>query len=346
MVSAKMKEVRVAVVGSGYWGVNHIRNFYQLGALRLVCDLNKERLAEIEDLYPEIETTTDFSRLLKHSDIDAVVLATPAEHHYNQAKECLLAGKHVLVEKPITITGDEALDLIKVAEKQKKILMVGHLMEYHPAVLKLQELINSGELGEIRHIRSNRLNLGKLRDQENVLWALGVHDLSIILMLLGRDPVTISAVGEAILQEGIEDIVDVHLDFDEKVTAHIHASWLNPFKLQRTIVIGAKKMAVFSDSLTEGKLKVYDKGFDMKSLPSGEPQWVMRAGEEKNVEFDSSEPLNNECKAFLTAIQSGKPPISDGQDGWRVLRVMEAAQESIRGYGKPVNFQPPKPTKN
>ncbi len=335
-----MKEVRVAVVGGGYWGANLIRNFYQLGALRVVCDLNKDKLAEIEDLYPEIETTHEFTKVISNPQIDAVVLATPAEYHYGQAKESLLAGKHVFVEKPITLLSKEALELIEVAEKQKKILMVGHLMEYHPAVLKLQEIIRSGELGEIRHIRSNRLNLGKLRDQENVLWALGVHDLSIILMLLGRDPINVSAVGEAILQEGIEDIVDVHLDFDELVTAHIHASWLNPFKLQRTIVIGTKKMAVFSDSLSEGKLKIYDKGFDLRNK-----QWIMRSGEEKNIDFDPSEPLNNECKTFISSIKSGKPPISDGQDGWKVLRVMEAAQESIRGYGKPVNFQPPQAAK-
>jgi len=319
----------VAVVGSGYWGKNLVRNIHDLGVLAAICDRDPQVLAKFQEMHQGIPVIQDIDRLFGDVSppIDAVVLATPAETHYDLAKRSLAAGKHVFVEKPLALTQEEGKELVQIAEQNHLTLMVGHILQYHGAVIKLKALIDSGELGKIQYLYSNRLNIGKIRSEENILWSFAPHDISVILMLLGEMPETIYSTGGTYLQDQIPDTTLTTLDFPGGVKAHIFVSWLHPFKEQKLVVVGDKKMAVFDD-MSEEKLKLF----------SHEIHWLHRVpvaakAEPEVVEVPVDEPLRAECQHFLTCIAEGRTPQTDGREGLRVLQVLEASQASLDGNG-------------
>jgi UDP-2-acetamido-3-amino-2,3-dideoxy-glucuronate N-acetyltransferase len=324
---------KVAVVGAGYWGINHVRNFHEIGALKTVCDANETSLKKIGETFSNVLVEPDYQKVLADEEVRGIVIATPAETHYRLAAAAIEAGKHVLVEKPLTLDVDECQRLVELAHEKNAILMVGHLLEYHPAVLRLRELITSGELGELRYIYSNRLNLGKVRREENILWSFAPHDIAIILRLVGELPIQIAATGGAYLQSHIADVTVTNIEFPTGVRAHIFVSWLHPYKEQRLVVVGSKKMAVFDDVVKENKLVIYDQGVE---FVNGEP--VMRKNEGIAEALEKAEPLRHECLHFLECIETGKRPLTDGESGLQVLRVLEAAEHSLSQNGTPVSM--------
>jgi len=310
-----------------------VRNFHDLGALYAICDKDPQVRATFQELYPEISSLKNLDNLLDDASlpVNAVAIATPAATHYDLVKRCLLAGKHVFVEKPLALTEHEGREIISIAERNKLILMVGHILQYHGAVIKLKELIDSGELGKIQYCYSNRLNIGKIRTEENILWSFAPHDISVILMLLSEMPNAVYATGEAYLQERIPDTTLTTLDFPSGVKAHIFVSWLHPFKEQKLIVVGDKKMAVFDD-LSQEKLKFFPHTI----------QWLNRVpiaakAEAEIIDIETEEPLKAECKHFLDCIANGQSPKTDGNEGLRVLQVLEASQRSLNENGRKVN---------
>lgn len=315
----------IGVVGGGYWGPNLIRNFNALGALGAICDRSPAVLEKLHAEYPHVKAYADFEEVLKDDSLTGVVIATPAGTHHGLAMNAMRAGKNVFVEKPLALSSAEAEDLAKAADALGRVLMVGHILEYHPAYEALVDLIHRGELGEVKHVRSSRLSLGKLRHEEDVLWSFAPHDVSLILGILEEEPKEVFAFGHAILQAEIADQVHVDMRFASGVTAHIHVSWLEPQKLHQLVVIGSKKMAIFEDSRTEGKLRLFDRGFD-----HGDGHWSLRRGDESVVEFPAGEPMKRECQHFLDCIASGARPKSDGWDGVRVLRVLETATKQMK----------------
>ena len=325
----------VAVIGSGYWGKNLVRNYDLLGALRLICDKNASVLDEFKKIYPGVDVCMAFNDVLNRSDIDGVVIATPAETHYQLAKEALLAGKHVYVEKPLVLNESDGLELIELAESRNKILMVGHLLQYHPIFMKLKEMSLSGELGRINYIYSNRLNLGKIRREENILWSFAPHDISMILSLAEDEPETVYATGGYYLHKKIADVTTSFLEFKSGLQAHIFVSWLHPFKEQKLVVIGDKKMAVFNDTKDwENKLFVYKHEIKWEhNIP------IPAKAEPEKVSVIQKEPLRQECEHFLDCIKSGESPITNGMEGLRVLRVLNASQSSLDQKGKPVHLK-------
>ncbi|HMG35242.1 MAG TPA: Gfo/Idh/MocA family oxidoreductase [Blastocatellia bacterium] len=327
---------RVAVIGSGYWGINHVRNFYQLGALEMVCDTSPQSLQRVSSLFPGIRTTTDLGAVFLDSSIHAVVIATPAETHYRLARQAVDAGKHVLVEKPLTLDVGDGLQLVEEARRRGAVLMVGHLLEYHPAVLRLRELIDRGHLGELRYVYSNRLNLGKVRREENILWSFAPHDIAIILRLVGAMPSVVAATGGAYLQEKIADVTVTNLEFASGVRGHVFVSWLHPYKEQRLVVVGSKRMAVFDDVRSEDKLVVYDQRVD---IVNGEA--VIRKNKGAAEMLEPFEPLRRQSEEFLRCIASRSTPITDGESGLRVLRVLDAAERSLSSGGLPVRLSEP-----
>jgi predicted dehydrogenase len=322
---------RVAVIGAGYWGINHVRNFYELGALGLVCDTSAPSIARIKEQFPDARLETSLDVALSDPRIRGVVIATPAETHYQLARRSIEAGKDVLVEKPLTLNVEEGEQLVRLANARGAILMIGHLLEYHPAVLRLRELISSGELGELRYIYSNRLNLGKVRREENILWSFAPHDIAIILRLVGAWPAKVAATGGAYLQPKIADVTVTNMEFASGIRAHIFVSWLHPHKEQRLVVIGSKKMAVFDDVRKTDKLVVYDQGVE---IVNGEP--VMRKDSGTVIALAAAEPLRRQCQQFLKSIATREPAITDGESGLRVLRVLDAAERSLASGGEPV----------
>jgi len=320
----------VAVVGCGYWGKNLVRNFNQLGALRMVCDgaEGARQLAAEMALHAEVVPHVD---AVWSAPVEGVVIATPAETHYALARQALAAGKDVLVEKPLALTYEQGVELVHLAERQSRILMVGHVLEYHPGIGRLLELVRSGELGKVRYIYSNRLSLGKVRREENILWSFAPHDIAIILRLMGELPFQVTACGGSYVQPNIADVTVTNLLFDNGVRAHIYVSWLHPFKEQRLVVIGARKMASFDD--VAKKLVLYDQHVDVHD---GEPVPVKGDGQE--IPYPSDEPLRLECQAFLEAMTTRRPPLTDGASGLRVLKVLQAAQRSLVTNGEPVSL--------
>src|SRR5262245_5043525 len=333
-MSYRSNTPKIAVIGAGYWGVNHIRNYSELGALAVVCDTNTASLEAITGRYPSALTETDPGRVVADDSIDGVVIATPAETHYSLAKQAIEAGKHVLVEKPLALNVDDGDRLVELAGSRGVILMVGHLLEYHPAVLRLAELIRSGELGELRYIYSSRLNLGKVRREENILWSFAPHDIAIILRLTREMPVRVSATGGAYLQPAIADVTVTSLEFCSGIRAHIFVSWLHPYKEQRMVVIGSKRMAVFDDVRTQDKLVVYDQGVD---FVDGWPVARRNGGEPQSI--SSFEPLRRQSEVLLDSIANSTTPITDGQSGVRVLRVLDAAERSLGRAGIPIELE-------
>lgn len=325
--------MKVAVIGGGYWGVNLIRIFHQLGVLGRICDFNPTRLGQLTVEYPDVPTEPSYETVVADSSLDAVVIATPAETHYALAKQALKAGKDVFVEKPMTLRADEAMELTELADLHKRILMVGHLLEYHPAVTRLQELIEEGYLGRIEYIYSNRLNLGKVRREENALWSFAPHDISVILLLLKELPIQVTATGGTYLQPNIADVTVSTMLFSRGARAHLFVSWLHPYKEQRLVVIGERRMAVFDDVRKTDKLQVYDKRIE---LVNG--QFVTERPTPQTVELSADEPLYLECQHFIACLETRRQPKTDGTDAWRVLKVMEASQRSLSMNGEPVQL--------
>jgi predicted dehydrogenase len=316
----------IAVIGCGYWGKNLVRNFSQLGALSLVCDLNESGRQAASSLAPGCPVAAGLDAVWD-SPAGAVVIATPAETHYNVVRQALQAGKDVFVEKPLALTYDEGAQLVRLAERRQRILMVGHVLEYHPAILCLRELVSAGEIGKVRYVYSNRLSLGKIRREENILWSFAPHDIAIILRLMGSMPFEVTACGGSYLQPNIPDVTVTNLLFDNGVRAHIFVSWLHPFKEQRLVVIGSRKMASFDD--VSKKLTLYDQRVEFTN--GGDPAPVKGAGVE--VPFDAAEPLRLECQAFLEAVATRLPPLTNGPSGLRVLKVLQMAQRSMMTNG-------------
>lgn len=323
-----MQHHTVAVIGCGYWGKNLVRNFAQLQALAMVCDLTPAGRSTAQTLAPEAEVVASVDAVLD-SPVSGVVIATPAETHYDLVKRALKAGKDVFVEKPLALTYEQGAKLVRLAEDTGRILMVGHVPEYHPAILRLYSLVQQGVLGKVYYIYSNRVSLGKVRREENILWSFAPHDVAVILRLMGSLPFQVAAYGGSYVQPNIADVTVTHLLFDNGVRAHIHVSWLHPFKEQRLVVVGSQQMASFDD--VSKRLVLYDQRVE---LNAGEPVPIQGAGEE--VPFAPDEPLRLECQAFLQALQTRRPPVTDGLSGLRVLSVLQAAQRSLIMNGEPV----------
>jgi predicted dehydrogenase len=327
--SAPARPVSIGVVGLGYWGPNLARNFGALpGAeLRWCCD---ERAAVRERLalrHPGTRFTADLDDLLGDPALDAVVLATPVPTHAALAVRVLEAGKHCFVEKPLAQSAADAERACEAARASGRILMVGHLLQYHPGVNKLKEIADSGELGSIHYIYGNRLNLGQLRAEENALWSLGAHDVSVLLHLADEEPHQLNARGESYMREGIEDVVFAFMRFPSGIAAHLHLSWLDPHKERRFTVVGSKRMATFDDMDPERKVTVYDKGFDEKADTYGE--YITRSGDIWSPRVPNDEPLRLECEHFVACVRDGRQPLSDGESGLRVVRVLEGLQQSL-----------------
>jgi len=316
--------MKIAVVGAGYWGKNLIRNFKQLGMLHAICenDPDNPNLAP----YNEVKLYTSFHELLKDKEVEAIAIATPAITHYAFVKQALLSGKDVFIEKPLALTVKEGEELVRIAEREKRILMVGHILQYHPAVMKLKEMLSSGELGKVQYIYSNRLNIGKLRTEENILWSFAPHDISVILMLLEEEPIRVSATGGDYLNKGICDTTLSTLEFRNGVKGHIFVSWLHPYKEQKLIVVGSKAMAVFDD-VSKEKLFLYLHKIEWKD---GKIPLAQKA-EYQIIPVEAGEPLNLELSHFVECVRQRKRPRTDGLEGLRVLKILELAEESIAG---------------
>jgi predicted dehydrogenase len=325
------RAVRIGVVGLGYWGPNLARNFAAIDGCELtwLCDASQEAREKLTVTIPGARSTAELEDLLADPQLDAVVLATPVPTHAELAVRVLQAGKHCFVEKPLATTVADAQLAVDAAEQTGRLLMVGHLLEYHPAVTRLKELADEGELGSLYYIYGNRVNLGKLRAEENALWSLGAHDVSVVLHLIDQEPVECSAHGESYVRGGVQDVVFCYLRFPSGQVAHLHLSWLDPHKERRITVVGAKRMATFDDMQIQGKLTIYDKGFDEDTSSWGE--YIARAGESFSPRISNAEPLRLECEHFVGCIREGRTPRSDGHSGLRVVRVLEALQRSLDG---------------
>lgn len=339
-MSTAETKVKVALVGCGYWGPNLARNFHQIADAELVacCDLDPHALQRMQALYPT-RVTSDLDAILSDPEIEAVALATPVGTHYELGQKLLQSGKHLLVEKPLTTNSAEAEALISLARQQERILMVGHVFEYNPAVLKIKELIDDGQIGQVYYLYSNRVNLGRVQSDINVLWSIAPHDVSISLFLLEKMPLQVSARGASYLNGRVEDVVFMSMFFPGDVMAHIQASWLDPSKVRRMTVVGSEKMIVYDDVASEGKVKIYDKGVYRKGdAIYGEFQYKIHSGDISIPKIDMSEPLRNECVHFVECVRSGATPRTDGENGLRVVRVLEAAQRSLSSGGETVRL--------
>jgi len=328
----------IAVVGAGDWGSNLIRNFAssKQAELKLLCDVDEARLEKQKQAYPNLKVTRNLEDLFEDSSIEAVAIATSASSHYEVAKRCLESGRHVYVEKPMTLKVSDAEELVRIAREKDRILMVGHLLEYHPAVEKLREIIGSGELGEVYYLYAQRVNLGKIRKDENALWSFAPHDISIILYLLDEEPDEVSARGEAYLQPGIHDVVFLNLHFPHGKMANIQLSWLDPHKIRKLTIVGSRKMVVFDDMESSEKIRIYDKGVTPNQVVSYGDSFTLRFGNILIPRIDMVEPLRVECEHFLSCVNEGSQPRSDGNDGLRVVKVLAAAQDSLDKGGHPV----------
>jgi predicted dehydrogenase len=333
--------VNVGVAGLGAWGWNVARNFGALGDCKLVacCDLDLKRLEAATRTWQGVQPFQDFDEMLRQDKVEAVIVASSAVTHYPLVKKALLADRDVFVEKPFTLSVAEAEELAELAEKKKRILMVGHLLEYHPVVRKLKSMIHSGELGSVYYIYTQRVNLGKIRQDENALWSFAPHDLSQILYLLDMEPTDVSARGQSYIQKGIEDVVFLSLFFENRIMAHIHLSWLDPHKVRKTTVVGSDKMVVFDDVEASEKLRIYHN--------HAEPVQPKTYGESIQVSFGDiliprvqmTEPLKLECQHFIDCVKNRVEPLSNSKDGLRVVRILEAAQRSLEQDGVPVRIQ-------
>ncbi|HEX4107681.1 MAG TPA: Gfo/Idh/MocA family oxidoreductase [Solirubrobacteraceae bacterium] len=323
--------VGIAVAGLGYWGPNLARNFDRLPDARLLwaCDEREQARERLAGSYPATRMTGDLDAVLADPEVDAVALATPVPLHAEHAIRVLRAGRHCFVEKPLAQSAADAERVVQAASEAGRILMVGHLLQYHPGLRLLKEIIDAGKLGEVHYLYSNRLNLGQLRADENALWSLGAHDVSVVLDLVGEEPEQLAAHGECYMRPGVEDVVFAYLRFPCGVAAHLHLSWLDPHKDRRLTVVGSRRMATFDDMELERKLTIYDKGFDGAADSYGE--YITRSGDIHCPRVPNAEPLRLECEHFLECVRTGATPRSDGLAGLRVVRVLEGLQAHLEG---------------
>ena len=325
---------QIALVGCGYWGKNLCRNFQALNALSAVVDATENGQTTARSLAPDARITNDFDVILVDDQIQGIALATPAETHADLAIQAMRAGKDVFVEKPMAMSISDAEEMQKVALENDRILMVGHLLEYHPSVLKLRELIDSGELGKINYIYSNRLNFGKVRTEENALWSFAPHDVAVILRLLGQSPIEVSANGGSYLTDGIDDITVSNFRFSDDSRAHIFVSWLHPYKEQRLVVVGDKKMAIFNDVKAFGeKLCVYPQSVEFDGTLA-----ILKKEDAEFIEHASTEPLREECAHFIECMKTRNNPLTDANSGIETLKVLHACQSSIEQNGAPISL--------
>lgn len=338
-----MSAITIGIIGCGYWGPNLLRNFAENEGARLrwMCDLDEQRLTAMGRRYPSAETTRDYKKMLGDSELSAVVIATPVATHHNFAREALLAGKHVLIEKPFTASAREAQELIELAERERLILMVDHTFIYTGAVRKIKEMVESNELGELLYFDSTRVNLGLFQNDINVVWDLAPHDLSIMDYIIGREPVALTATGSCHIERGIENIAYVMLKFTDEFIAHFHFNWLSPVKIRRTLIAGSRKMVVYDDIEPTEKIRVYDSGVTTnRSADEVDRETAYktlvsyRTGDVWVPKLDSTEALRYVCQEFLDAMREGRAPLTDGRAGLRVVRLLEAAQESINQGGR------------
>jgi len=335
VMTKKNKTLSIAVMGAGNWGKNLIRNFFELNALKVICDKDEASLKQMRKLYPSCDFSTSLTDVISRDDISGVVIATPAETHFMLARKVLLSGKHVFVEKPLTLSGKDAEELIDLAKKKNLVLMVGHLLQYHPAFIKLKQLAQEGELGRINYIYSHRLNLGKIRREENILWSFAPHDISMILALAGEVPESVIATGGNYLHKKIADVTTTHLEFSSGLKAHVFVSWLHPFKDQKLVVVGDQKMAVFDDTLPwEEKLLIYPHHVNWENnVP------VPTRGVPERVSIPFAEPLKVECEHFLDCVEKRKQALTNGEEGLRVLKVLNASERSLNENGLRINLK-------
>lgn len=322
---------RICVVGCGYWGKNLVRTFSSLERLHGLCDADADRLSALSGSYAGAKLFADYDAVLGDREVTAIALATPAESHYELAVAALRAGKHVFVEKPLALDWQDGAEMSALAHDANRVLMVGHLLQYHPGVVRLKELVSSGVLGRIEYIYSNRLSMGKIRREENALWSFAPHDISVILSLVGQTPCQVIATGGAYLQPNIADVTMSNLLFDRGTRAHIFVSWLHPYKEQRLVVIGNKKMAVFEDTRPDRKLLLFNKQIELKNgtLEASKPEATC-------VEFETTEPLLVECSHFVDCVEQGIAPRTPGDEGVQVLKVLQACQVSLQLNGEAV----------
>ncbi len=333
---------KVGVIGAGYWGPNLIRNFIQLNrsTVKLVADLDTARLKHMQALYPSIETTTDYKKLLVDEEIEIIAVATPVHTHFRFASEALQAGKHVFVEKPLAASSDEARQLVVLAEEHGRKLMVGHTFIYTAAVRKMKEIIDSGELGEIYYINTQRLNLGLFQPDINVIWDLAPHDISVILYLLGCEPQVVHATGKAHINPAIEDVAVLTMEFTKNLIAFVQTSWLDPDKVRKMTVVGSKKMMVFDDVQPIEKIKIYDKGVEQPDHYDtfAEFHYSYKYGDIVIPKIEGHEPLRTELAHFLDCIEQDITPMTDGRKGVQVVSILEASQQSLQNSSKPVSL--------
>lgn len=323
----------VGMIGAGNWGSNWVRTLAALPdvELRWCCDVSPASLDKVKRQFPQVRTTTRLEDLFEDPGVQGVVIASIAPTHYDVARRALLAGKHVMVEKPMTLNTKDAVALDQLARQRGRVLMVGHLLEYHPATLALRRLIDTGELGELQYIYSQRLNLGTVRGDENAWWSLAPHDISVACRLFGAAPVAVQCRGQCVLQPGIEDVVFATVQFPGGKLAHVHVSWLDPTKARRLVVVGARKMAIFDDAQPELKLMVLDKSITVQ--PGAPPKIAMQQGDIIVPMLDKTEPLKAEARHFIDCIEKGTQPVSDGAAGIAVVSVLEQGQRSLESGG-------------
>jgi predicted dehydrogenase len=330
-----------AVVGAGYWGKNLVRNFATAKRcnLKYVCDINEKVLSNQKRNFPSIITTSNLDEVLNDAEVDAVVIATGVPTHFDIAQKCLEAGKHTYVEKPLTLKAADAKKLVEIAKSKGLKLMVGHLLEYHPAVNYLKDMIDKGWLGQPYYMYTQRVNLGIVRQDENAWWSLAPHDISVICYLLGSEPISVAAHGQCFLQKGIEDMVFATIKFADGKVANVHCSWLDPHKIRKMTVVGSEKMITLDDMEVTEKIRVYDKGAAIKQdITTSYAEIIsLRFGDIVIPKIPSDEPLSLECRHFIDCVLDGTPIRSDGIEGLRVVRVLEAGQKSLKNNGLPIN---------
>jgi predicted dehydrogenase len=327
----------VSVVGCGYWGPNLIRNFMSLPRCQVkqVCDLDQERLTHVKQLYPEVDTIMDFAKLLDDEEVDAIIIATPVRLHFELAKKSLLAGKHTFIEKPMASSATQCMELIELAEKQRLTLMVGHTFIFSAAVRAVKEIVDSGYLGEVFYISSQRLNLGLFQKDINVAWDLAPHDISIILYLLNQSPMSVNCQGKAYIRPGIEDVINMSLDFPNGGLAIIHSSWLDPNKIRKMTIVGSKGMILYDDNEPLEKIKIYDKRVEIPLHYDtfAEFHYTYHYGDMRAPYIKQVEPLKVLCQHFLDCIRTGSKPQASGLEGLQIVQILEAASESLKNGG-------------
>jgi len=336
LINMKTKKINVAVIGCGYWGPNIVRNLFEINNCKVIyaCDSDKNRLKIIKNRYPSIKAITNYGPILEDKDVNAIVVVTPVSTHYQIARDSLKAGKHVLIEKPITDSSRKAKELIRLAGRNGRVLMVGHTFIYNPAVRKIKELLAKKDFGKIYYIDSTRVNLGLHQSDISVLWDLGPHDISMILYLLNDTPQTVMAVGKSYIQKDVQDAVFLMIEFTHNIIAHIHISWLAPSKIRQTVIIGSRKMLIYNDAESVEKIKIFDKGVTLpeaKNYRKFLPEY--RVGDVISPQVETTEPLQLECRHFIDCILKNKRPETDGINGLNVVKILEAAEKSLKNNG-------------